>query len=155
MSHLQLFPMPNVEDIRRTCSTGRDLGGRRQRRNLCAVGGCTGWIDPFEAWQAGVVLSAPRRARSAARRRSTDSFGVELRGFTDGLGWLPYSNGCTTTPRAAASDDAQADRRRRAAGRLRDHDGAGLVLSRHQPRRVVADSYGPLGYELKRAADGS
>jgi len=24
---------------------------------------------------------------------STDSYGLELRAFTDGLGWLPYSNG--------------------------------------------------------------
>jgi len=56
---------------------------------------------------------------------STDSYGLELRGFTGGLGWLPYSNG--------VHYDAEAQRRPTmheligdgTLGRYATDDGAG------------------------------
>ena len=60
--------------------------------------------------------------------------------------------------------DAETQRRPKmheliAAGTLGDgyatDDGAGLVYRGTELHEVVADRAGPLGYELKRAADGS
>ena len=87
---------------------------------------------------------------------TTDSFGRILRGFTDGLGWLPYSNG--------VHYDGEDQRRPLmhkliGDGTLPDgyatDDGAGLVYRGTGLAEVVADQHGPLGYELKRAAGGS
>ncbi len=159
MSHLQLFPMPNVVDI------GAHLlkqdviwvdGG--SVANLCAVWRAHG-VDEilYEAWQAGVVLSGVSAGSICWHRGgSTDSYGLELRGFTDGLGWLPYSNG--------VHYDAERQRRPKmheliADGTLGDgyatDDGAGLLYRGTELAEVVADRDGPLGYRLERAADGS
>jgi hypothetical protein len=95
-------------------------------------------------------------SRAAAWPTSARSGGPELRGFTDGLGWLPYSNG--------VHYDGEPQRRPKmheliAAGALGDgyatDDGAGLVYRGTELHEVVADRPGPRGYELKRAADGS
>jgi peptidase E len=96
MSHLQLFPMPNVADVRAHLLE-QDIiwvdGG--SVANLCAVWRVHG-VDEIlhEAWQSGVVLSGVSAGSICWHQGgSTDSYGLELRGFTDGLGWLPYSNG--------------------------------------------------------------
>jgi peptidase E len=87
---------------------------------------------------------------------STDSFGYDLRGFTDGLGFLPYSNG--------VHYDAEEQRRPKmheliGTGILPDgyatDDGAGLIYRGTSLSEAVADHEGPLAYELKRAADGT
>jgi hypothetical protein len=110
-----------------------------------------------EAWQAGVVLSGVSAGSICWHvGGSTDSYGLELRGFTDGLGWLPYSNG--------VHYDGEEQRRPKmhqliADGTLPDgyatDDGAGLVYRGTTLAEVVADKEGPLGYELKRAVDGT
>jgi peptidase E len=159
MSHLQLFPMPNVVDIRGHL-LGQDIiwvdGG--SVANLCAVWRVHG-VDEilYEAWQSGVVMSGVSAGSICWHQGgSTDSYGLELRGFTGGLGWLPYSNG--------VHYDAEAQRRPKmheligdgtlGAGYATD-DGAGLVYRGTELVEVVADRPGPLGYELARAADGS
>ncbi|MBM2622544.1 peptidase E [Actinoplanes sp. LDG1-06] len=158
-SHLQLFPMPNVDDIRAHL-LGQDIiwvhGG--SVANLCAVWRVHG-VDRIlhEAWQAGVVLGGVSAGSICWHQGgSTDSFGPDLRGFTDGLGWLPYSNG--------VHYDAEEQRRPKmheliADGTLGDgyatDDGAGLVYRGTTLTEVVADRPGPLGYSLTRAADGS
>jgi peptidase E len=159
MSHLQLFPMPNVPDIRRHL-LGQDViwvdGG--SVANLCAVWRVHGLDEIlWEAWQAGVVLSGVSAGSICWHQGgSTDSYGLELRGFTDGLGWLPYSNG--------VHYDAEVQRRPKmhelvGDGTLGDgyatDDGAGLLYRGTELAEVVADREGPLGYELKRAADGT
>jgi peptidase E len=159
MSHLQLFPMPNVEDIRGHL-LDQDIvwvdGG--SVANLVAVWRVHG-VDEIlhEAWQAGVVLGGVSAGSICWHvGGSTDSYGLTLRGFTDGLGWLPYSNG--------VHYDGEMQRRPKmheliADGTLPDgyatDDGAGLVYRGTALAEVVADKEGPLGYELKRAADGS
>jgi peptidase E len=159
MSHLQLFLMPNVDDIRAHL-LDQDViwvdGG--SVANLVAVWRAHG-VDEIlhDAWQAGVVLSGVSAGSICWHQGgSTDSYGPELRGFTDGLGWLPYSNG--------VHYDAEEQRRPKmheliGNGTLSDgyatDDGAGLVYRGTRLAEVVADRAGPLGYELKRAADGS
>ncbi|MGK5679184.1 Type 1 glutamine amidotransferase-like domain-containing protein [Actinoplanes sp. URMC 104] len=158
-SHLQLFPMPNVADIRAHLLE-QDIvwvhGG--SVANLCAVWRAHGVEEILhEAWQSGVVLGGVSAGSICWHRGgTTDSYGPDLRAFTDGLGWLPYSNG--------VHYDAEAQRRPKmheliADGTLGDgyatDDGAGLVYRGTTLAEVVADRPGPLGYELRRAADGS
>ncbi|MEV4636311.1 peptidase E [Actinoplanes sp. NPDC049548] len=158
-SHLQLFPMPNHDDVRAHL-LDQDViwvnGG--SVANLCAVWRVHGLDEIlYEAWQAGVVLGGVSAGSICWHvGGSTDSFGLELRGFTDGLGWLPYSNG--------VHYDAEEQRRPKmheliGDGTLPDgyatDDGAGLVYRGTRLAEVVADKEGALGYELKRAADGS
>jgi peptidase E len=159
MSHLQLFPMPNIEDIRAHL-LDQDIiwvdGG--SVANLVAVWRVHGLDEILhEAWQAGVVLSGVSAGSICWHiGGSTDSYGLTLRGFADGLGWLPYSNGV----------HYDAEEQRRPAmhelignGTLPDgyatDDGAGLVYRGTTLAEAVADRPGPRGYELKREADGS
>ncbi|MET0424041.1 MAG: peptidase E [Actinoplanes sp.] len=159
MSHVQLFPTPNVRDIRAHL-LGQDViwvsGG--SVANLCAVWRVHG-LDQIlhEAWQSGVVLAGVSAGSICWHQGgSTDSFGPELRGFTDGLGWLPYSNG--------VHYDAEPQRRPKmheliGDGTLGDgyatDDGAGLLYRGTTLVEAVADEPGPRAYALKREADGS
>ncbi len=159
MSHLQLFPMPNVEDVRAHLLAQDVIWvGGGSVANLCAVWRVHGLDEILhEAWQAGVVLGGVSAGSICWHvGGSTDSFGPELRGFTDGLGWLPYSNG--------VHYDAEEQRRPMmhrliGEGTLPDgyatDDGAGLVYRGTRLAEVVADRPGPQAYELRRAADGS
>jgi peptidase E len=158
-SHLQLFPMPNVDDIRAHLLAQDVIWvGGGSVANLCAVWRVHGLDEIlYDAWQAGVVLAGVSAGSICWHvGGSTDSFGLELRGFTDGLGWLPYSNGV----------HYDSEERRRPMmhelignGTLPDgyatDDGAGLVYRGTTLAEVVADKDGPRGYELRRAADGS
>ena len=159
MTSLRLFPMPNVPDLRAHL-LAQDIiwvdGG--SVANLCAVWRVHG-VDQIlhEAWQSGVVLGGVSAGSICWHQGgSTDSYGPDLRGFTDGLGWLPYSNG--------VHYDGEAQRRPRmheliADGTLGDgfatDDGAGLLYRGTTMVEAVADREGPKAYELKRAADGS
>ncbi|TDC94801.1 peptidase E [Saccharopolyspora aridisoli] len=95
-SHLALFPMPNIDDVREHLLT-RDVvwvwGG--SVAGLLAM-----WrlhrLDEVlrEAWQAGVVLTGVSAGSICWHAGgTTDSFGPELRPVTNGLGLLPHSNG--------------------------------------------------------------
>jgi peptidase E len=158
-SHLQLFPMPNHDDVRAHL-LDQDViwvnGG--SVANLVAVWRVHGLDEIlYEAWQAGVVLGGVSAGSICWHQGgSTDSYGLRLRAFTDGLGWLPYSNG--------VHYDAEEQRRPVmhrliGDGTLADgyatDDGAGLVYRGTRLAEVVADREGPRGYELRRAADGS
>jgi peptidase E len=159
MSHLQLYPMPNVADLR-SHLLDQDIiwvdGG--SVANLCAVWRVHG-VDEilYEAWQSGVVMSGVSAGSICWHQGgSTDSYGLELRGFTDGLGWLPYSNG--------VHYDSEEQRRPKmhelvGDGTLGDgyatDNGAGLVYRGTTMVEAVTDRQGALAYELKRAADGS
>src|SRR5438552_5426461 len=95
-SHLALFPMPNVDDIREHL-LAQDviwvLGG--SVAGLLAMWRLHG-VDAVmrEAWTAGVVLGGVSAGSLCWHvGGTTDSFGPELRPVTNGLGLLPYSNG--------------------------------------------------------------
>ena len=157
-SHLALFPMPNVENIREHLLAQDVIWvGGGSVANLCAVWRVHGLPDILhEAWQAGVVLGGVSAGSICWHAGgSTDSFTYELSAFTDGLGFLPYSNG--------VHYDAEERRRPRmhefiGNGTLPDgyatDDGAGLVYRGTELSEVVADREGPRGYELRRTPEG-
>ena len=95
-SHLALFTMPNVADVRGHL-LAQDViwvaGG--SVANLLAVWRVHGLDLIFrEAWEAGVVLAGVSAGSLCWHvGGTTDSFGPELRPVTNGLGFLPYGNG--------------------------------------------------------------
>ncbi|WBQ06144.1 peptidase E [Kribbella sp. CA-293567] len=94
-SVLTLFTAPNVPDVREHLLAQHVLWvGGGSVVNLMAVWRAHGLPEILhEAWQAGVVM-AGQSAGSLCWHLGgpTDSFG-ELSAFSNGLGWLPWSNG--------------------------------------------------------------
>ncbi|MFE9954398.1 Type 1 glutamine amidotransferase-like domain-containing protein [Micromonospora sp. NPDC005299] len=158
-SHLALYPMPNVEDIRAHL-LAQDIiwVGGGSVANLCAVWRVHGLPDILhECWQAGVVLGGVSAGSICWHLGgATDSYGPSLRAFTDGLGWLPYGNG--------VHYDSE-DQRRPLMHRLvadgtlpTSHctdDGVGLIYRGTRLAEAVADREGVAAYELVRAEDGT
>ncbi len=92
--HLALFPMPNVTDPEDLLmSQDVIFVGGGSVANMVAV-----WrvhrLDEIlrKAWEAGIVLAGSSAGGICwFEGGTTDSFGVRLRPFTDGLGMLPGS----------------------------------------------------------------
>jgi len=95
-SFLRLFPQPNVPDVRAHL-LGQDVilveGGSVV--NLVAVWRAHGLPDILrECWEAGIVLTGSSAGSLCWHVGGpTDSFRDNLDPFTDGLAFLPYSNG--------------------------------------------------------------
>ena len=95
-SHLALFPMPNVDDLRAHLLAqdvvwvwGGSVAGLLAMWRLHGVDAAM-----RGAWEAGVVLTGVSAGSICWHvGGTTDSFGPELRPVTDGLGLLPYANG--------------------------------------------------------------
>ena len=95
-SHLALFPMPNVDDVRAHLLDQHVIYvGGGSVANLLAV-----WrlhdVDTVirEAWHAGVILTGVSAGSICWHVGGpTDSFGPRLRPVTSGMGLLPYGNG--------------------------------------------------------------
>jgi peptidase E len=94
VSHLALFPMPNVRDPEDLLlSVDLIFVGGGSVANMLAVWRVHG-LDVIlrKAWQAGVVLAGSSAGGICwFEGGTTDSFGRELRAFTDGIGLLPGS----------------------------------------------------------------
>ncbi|GAA4043384.1 peptidase E [Nonomuraea soli] len=96
VSHLTVFPMPNVADPRQWILE-QDMiyvsGG--SVANLAALWRLHGLDEAFaEAWKAGVVLSGQSAGALCWHvGGNTDSFGPTLQVWAEGLGFLPYSCG--------------------------------------------------------------
>src|SRR6201994_3588186 len=92
--HLSLFPMPNVEDPADfLLSQDIIFVGGGSVANMVAVWRVHG-LDRIlrKAWQAGIVLAGSSAGGICwFEGGTTDSFGRELRAFTDGLGLLAGS----------------------------------------------------------------
>jgi peptidase E len=95
-SHLNLFTMPNVPDVREHLLSqdviwvfGGSVAG------LLAMWRLHGFDDALsKAWHSGVVLTGVSAGSICWHvGGTTDSFGPELRPVTDGLGFVPFSNG--------------------------------------------------------------
>jgi peptidase E len=156
LSHLHLFPMPNVEDI-----LGHLLAqdvvwvGGGSVANLLAVWRVHGLDEAFRtAWQAGVVLGGVSAGSICWYvGGTTDSFGPDLRPVTNGLALLPYGSG--------VHYDSEA-RRRPLVHRLvaegvlpTTHctdDGAGLVYRGTDLVEAVSERPGSRGYVVERDA---
>ncbi|WP_250287135.1 Type 1 glutamine amidotransferase-like domain-containing protein, partial [Frankia sp. CiP1_Cm_nod2] len=153
-SHLALFPMPNIPDVR-THLLGQDViwVGGGSVANLLAVWRVHG-LDVImrEAWEAGVVLGGVSAGSLCWHAGgTTDSFGPDLRAVTDGLGLLPFSN----TPHY----DSEPGRRplyqklvadgTLPAGWATD-DGAGLHFRGTELVEAVADRPGVYAWRVQR-----
>jgi peptidase E len=96
LSHLNLFPMPSVDDIEGHLLSQDVIwvnGGSVV--NLLAVWRAHGLDEIFpRVWRAGVVLAGVSAGSICwFRGGTTDSFGPDLDPVRNGLGLLPYDNG--------------------------------------------------------------
>lgn len=96
VSHLAVFPMPNVADMRAHL-LAQDViyVGGGSVANLLALWRLHGIDEAMaEAWHAGVVLTGVSAGSICWHVGGpTDSFGPDLRPAPDGLALLPYGNG--------------------------------------------------------------
>jgi peptidase E len=158
LSHLSLFPMPNVEDVREHLLRQDVIWvGGGSVVNLLAVWRAHG-LDRVlhECWQAGIVLGGVSAGSLCWHvGGTTDSYGLLLRPITDGLGWLPYANG--------VHYDSEAQRRPLleqlvGSGTLptayATDDGVGLIYRGTDMVEAVADVEGKSAYLVERGEDG-
>lgn len=157
VSHLQLFPMPNVPSIQEHL-LAQDvvwvMGG--SVANLLAVWRVHG-VDVAlrNAWQAGVVLTGVSAGSICWHvGGTTDSFGPQLAPVTDGLGLLPFGNGVhydTEERRRPLLQSLVAD------GTLPDSyctdDGVGVVYRSTSFAEAVAESPTGGAYFVARSGE--
>jgi peptidase E len=154
---LSLFPMPNVED-----STGFLLEqdvvwvGGGSVANLLALWRLHGLDESLRAaWQAGVVLAGVSAGSICWHvGGTTDSFGPDLRPVTNGLAFLPYSNG--------VHYDAEAQRRpllhrlvadgTLPAGYATDN-GVGILYRGTEMVEALSEVRGQGAYQVTREGD--
>ena len=158
-SHLELFSMPNVDDVRAHL-LGQDViwVGGGSVANLLAVWRVHG-LDTIlrECWETGVVLAGVSAGSICWHvGGTTDSFGPALRAVTNGLGLLPYGNG--------VHYDSEEQRRPLlhrlvAEGTLptsyATDDGVGLSYQGTELLEAVADRRGVAAYKVERGDDGA
>src|SRR5689334_11919752 len=159
VSHLSLFTMPTVPDMRAHL-LAQDVVwvGGGSVANLLAVWRVHGLDEVFrEAWEAGVVLGGVSAGSLCWHvGGTTDSFGPDLRPVTNGLGLIPTSNG--------VHYDSEEQRRplyhrlvaegTLPAGHATD-DGVGLVYRGTALVDVVADRPGKAAYRVECGPDGA
>ncbi|MEQ6903168.1 peptidase E [Nocardioides sp. YIM 152588] len=157
-SHLQLFTMPNVEDI---------AGHLLEQDVVWVWGGSVAgllamWrlhgVDEAmrKAWEAGVVLTGVSAGSICWHvGGTTDSFGPDLRPINNGLGLVPYSNG--------VHYDSEKQRRPLfqrliaeevlPAGYATD-DGVGVLYRGTEMVEALSERKGAGAYFVERGADG-
>lgn len=158
VTHLDLFPMPNVsepadlllnQDVIFVC------GG--SVANMVAV-----WrvheLDRIlrQAWEAGIVMSGVSAGAICwFDGGTTDSFGPVLRGFGDGLGFLPgsYCPHYNSEPARRPTFHRLVGDGTLAAGIACD-DGTGAHFAGTGFAEIVADRPEVSGYRVGRDADG-
>ena len=158
-SHLQLFTMPNVEDMREHL-LGQDVvwvwGG--SVAGLLAMWQLHG-VDELmrEAWQAGVVLTGVSAGSICWHLGgTTDSFGPDLRPVTNGLGLVPYSNGVhydSEEQRRPLFQKLIADQVL-PAGYATD-DGAGVLYRGTEMVEALTERDDAAAYWVERGPDGA
>ena len=155
--HLALFPMPNVDDPEDLLmSQDVIFVGGGSVANMVAVWRVHG-IDEIlrKAWHAGIVLAGSSAGGICwFEGGTTDSFGMRLRPFTDGLGMLPGS----FCPHYNSEQERRPLYRRLVAdGTLPDgvacDDGAGAHYVDETLAELVADR--PEANAYRVAADGA
>jgi len=158
VSHLALFPMPNHDDPRAHL-LAQDLVwvGGGSSANLMAVWWTHGLDSVMrEAWEAGVVLAGSSAgALCWFESGTTDSFGPELRSFSDGIGLIRAS--------FCPHYDSEARRRPTYHRLIGDatlapgwgcDDGAALHFVGTELAEVVADRPAVTGWRVEGADDG-
>jgi len=157
VSHLNVFYMPSTDDM-----TGMLLEqdvvwvGGGSVANLLALWRLHGLDQSFrQAWEAGVVLAGVSAGSICWHvGGTTDSFGPDLRPVTNGLAFLPYSNG--------VHYDSEAQRRPLyqsliADGTLPDgwatDDGTGLLYRGTEMVETLSEMKGKGTYRVTRDGD--
>ena len=157
-SHLSLFTMPNVRDIREHLLAqdviwvwGGSVAGLLAMWDLHRVGDAL-----REAWQAGVVLTGVSAGSICWHSGgTTDSFGPDLRPITNGLGLVPYSNGVhydSEQQRRPLFQKSIADGTL-PAGYATD-DGVGLLYRGTEFVEALTEEDGKFAYFVERSAQG-
>jgi peptidase E len=152
VSSLELFSMPNVADpAEHLLSQDVIWVGGGSVANLLAVWRVHGLDEILrEAWERGIVLGGVSAGSICWHvGGTTDSFGADLRAVTNGLAFLPYSNGVHYEAQRRPTYQ-----RMIADGTLPDgfatDDGVGLHYVGTQLQEVVADRVGPAAYRVER-----
>ena len=158
-SHLTLFTMPNIDDIRGHL-LDQDVvwvwGG--SVAGLLALWRLHG-LDTIlhDVWQAGVVLTGVSAGSICWHvGGTTDSFGPDLRPITNGLAFLPYSNGVhydTEEQRRPVFESLIADGTL-PAGYATD-DGVGLLYRGTTLVEALTEMDGKGAYHVEAAGDGT
>jgi peptidase E len=157
-SHLVTFPMPNVADVTAHLLEqdvvwvfGGSVAG------LLAMWRLHGYDDAMRrAWEAGVVLTGGSAGSICWHLGgTTDSFGPDLRPITDGLGFVPYSNGVhyDSEPQRRPLFQQLIAEGALPAGYATD-DGVGIVYRGTEFGEAVTDSDGKGAYWVERGTDG-
>jgi len=158
-SHLSLFPMPTVADVRAHL-LAQDVVwvGGGSVANLLAVWRVHGLDEVFrEAWQAGVVLAGVSAGSLCWHAGgTTDSFGPDLRPVTSGLALLPHSNGVhyDSEPQRRPLYHRLVAEGSLPPGHATD-DGVGLVYRGTELVEAVADRPGKAAYRVERGDGGT
>lgn len=154
ISCLNLFPMPNVDDLRAHLFHQDVVWvGGGSVANLLAVWRVHGLDTVFrQVWEAGVVLGGVSAGSLCWHvGGTTDSFGPELQAVTDGLALLPWGNGVHYDSEPQRRPVLQ---RLVADGELptsyATDDGVGLVYRGTEPPEAVAEVGGKDAYRLVR-----
>jgi peptidase E len=157
VSHLALFPMPNVTDPEDLLmSQDVIFVGGGSVANMVAVWRVHGLDEILrKAWHAGIVLAGSSAGGICwFEGGTTDSFGVTLRAFSDGLGMLPGSY-CphynSEAERRPLYRQLVADRTLPAG--LACDDGAGAHYIDDSLEELIADRPDARAYRV--ASDGS
>lgn len=158
VSHLQLFPMPNVLDTS-DFILNQDIVfvGGGSVANMLAVWRVHGVDEVLrQAWHAGVILAGVSAGAICwFTGGTTDSFGVALRPFTDGLAMLPgsYCPHYDSEPRRRPLYQALVASGSLPPGVACD-DGAAAHFIDGSLAEVVADRPGARGYLVEPGSDG-
>ena len=158
-SHLTVFPMPNVDDVEDfLCAQDVIWVGGGSVAGLLAMWRLHG-IDVAlrAAWQSGVVLTGVSAGSLCWHiGGATDSFGPQLKPFTNGLGLVPFSN--------AVHYDSEPQRRPLFHSLVSDgtlppgyatDDGAGLLYRGTEFVEAITETDGAQAYWVEPGADGA
>jgi peptidase E len=157
-THLALFPMPNVADVREHLLAqdviwvgGGSVAGLLAMWRLHRVDEAM-----TAAWQAGVVLTGVSAGSLCWHLGgTTDSFGPTLRPVTNGLGLVPFSNGVhydSEPQRRPLFQQLVADAEL-GPGYATD-DGAGVLYRGTTFAEAVTEIDGKHAYFVERGPDG-
>jgi peptidase E len=159
LSHLNLFPMPAVDDpLAHLLDQDVVWVGGGSVANLLAVWRVHGLDTVFrQVWDSGVVLGGVSAGSLCWHTGgTTDSFGPDLRAVTDGLGFLPTSNG--------VHYDSEEQRRPLYQRLVADgtlpgghatDDGVGLVYRGTELAEVVTEQRDKAAYRVEPGPDGT
>jgi len=158
VSHLALFTMPNVADIRAHLLAQDVIWvGGGSVAGLLAMWRLHG-LEPIlrECWQEGVVLGGVSAGSICWHvGGTTDSFGPDLRLIDDGLAFLPFSNGVhyNNEPQRRPLFHKLIAEGHLPAGCATD-DGAGLHYRDQELVEAVSDRPAAFAYSVERARPG-